>query len=90
MVVVEAASWGTPSIVVADPDNAATELVDDGENGIVAATTSAEDLASAILEIHRRGMELRRSTAAWFKRNAPRVDIARSAEQVAEIYANGR
>lgn len=87
MVVVEAASWGTPSIVVADPDNAATELVDHGENGIIAASTSPEDLSAAILEIHRRGMDLRRSTAAWFERNAPRVALSRSADQVAEIYA---
>jgi glycosyltransferase involved in cell wall biosynthesis len=90
MVVVEAASWGTPSIVVADPDNAATELVDDRENGIVAASTSADDLASAILEIHAAGMDLRESTAAWFQRNAPRVALSRSVEQVAEIYARKR
>jgi glycosyltransferase involved in cell wall biosynthesis len=90
MVVVEAASWGTPSVVVADPDNAATELVDDRENGIVAASTSADDLASAILEIHAAGMDLRESTAAWFQRNAPRVALSRSVEQVAEIYARRR
>jgi glycosyltransferase involved in cell wall biosynthesis len=87
MVVVEAASWGTPSIVVADPDNAATELVDDGENGIVAASTSPEDLSAAILSIARQGRELRESTSAWFQRNAPRVALSRSVEQVAEIYA---
>jgi glycosyltransferase involved in cell wall biosynthesis len=90
MVVVEAASWGTPSVVVADPDNAATELVDDGENGIVAASTSASDLAAAILEIHEQGKALRESTANWFQRNAPRVALSRSVEQVAEIYARRR
>lgn len=90
MVVVEAASWGTPSVVVADPDNAATELVDDGENGIVAASTSAADLAAAILEIHEQGKALRESTANWFQRNAPRVALSRSVEQVAEIYARRR
>lgn len=90
MVVVEAASWGTPSVVVADPDNAATELVDDGENGIVASSTSPEDLADAILEIHEQGRVLRESTANWFRRNAPRVALARSVEQVAEIYARRR
>jgi len=90
MVVVEAASWGTPSVVVADPDNAATELVDDGENGIVAPSTSPGDLAAAILEIHEQGKALRESTANWFQRNAPRVALARSVEQVAEIYARRR
>jgi len=87
MVVVEAASWGTPSVVVADPDNAATELVDDGENGIVAESTSPEDLADAILRIHEQGQALRVATAAWFERNAPRVSLDRSAETVAGLYA---
>ncbi len=90
MVVVEASSWGTPSVVVAGPDNAATELVDDHVNGIVARSTSAEDLAAAIVEIHERGHELRTSTAAWFDRNAPRVALSRSADRVAALYSPRR
>ena len=39
LVVVEAAARGTPSVVVADEDNAAVELVDDGDNGVVARPT---------------------------------------------------
>jgi hypothetical protein len=35
-------------------------------------------------------MALRESTAAWFQRNAPRVALSRSVEQVAEIYARRR
>ena len=34
LVVVEAASHGTPSVVVAGEDNAATELIEEGVNGI--------------------------------------------------------
>ena len=36
LVVVEACAAGTPSVVVADPDNAATELIEEGVNGFVA------------------------------------------------------
>src|SRR5213076_64710 len=49
LVVVEAAARGTPSVVVAGPDNAAVELVDDGENGFVAPSAAPADLADAIV-----------------------------------------
>ena len=45
LVVVEAAAAGTPSVVVADADNAATELVEHGVNGMVAVSAAADDLA---------------------------------------------
>ena len=79
IVVVEAAARGVPSVVVADPDNAATELVDEGENGFVAASASPEDLAAAILRVRDAGPELRASTAAWFaaqRRPALADDVA--------------
>ena len=66
LVVVEAAARGVPSVVVADVDNAATELVDEGENGFVAPSASPEDLAAAILRVRDAGPALRTSTAAWF------------------------
>ncbi len=66
MVVVEAAARGTPSIVVEEEDNAAVELVTDGVNGIIAASARPDDLAAAIVAVHRAGHDLRRSTAAWF------------------------
>jgi glycosyltransferase involved in cell wall biosynthesis len=40
LVVVESSARGVPSVVVDGPDNAATELVDDGVNGAVAASAS--------------------------------------------------
>ena len=86
MVVVESASRGTPSVVVAGSDNAATELVEDGENGFVAASASPEDLAAAIVAVHRGGFELRRRTAAWYARNARRLSLANSLEVVAAAY----
>jgi glycosyltransferase involved in cell wall biosynthesis len=86
LVVVEAAARATPTVVVAGPDNAATELVDDGENGVVAASPSAADLAAAIVRIHRAGFPLRESTAAWFTRNMERLSLERSLETVSAAY----
>lgn len=87
LVVVEAAARATPTVVVAGPDNAATELVDDGENGVVAPSASAADLAAAIIRIHRAGFPLRQSTAAWFTRNMERLSLERSLETVSAAYA---
>ncbi|MDP9385909.1 MAG: glycosyltransferase, partial [Actinomycetota bacterium] len=87
MVVVEACSRGTPCVVVDGPDNAAVELIEDGANGFVAASASPEDLAAAIERIHAAGPALRESTAAWFARNARRLSLAGSVEQVAAAYA---
>jgi glycosyltransferase involved in cell wall biosynthesis len=86
LVVIEAAAFGTPSVVVAAPDNAATELVVDGENGFIAASASPEDLAAAIVRVSRAGSELRRSTADWFAANARRLGIDGSLETVARSY----
>jgi glycosyltransferase involved in cell wall biosynthesis len=85
--VVEAAAHGTPSVVVRAEDNAAVELVADGENGVVADSASPEDLAAAILRVHEAGDALRASTAAWFARNARRLSLESSLESVASSYA---
>jgi glycosyltransferase involved in cell wall biosynthesis len=87
LVVVEAASHGTPSIVVADPDNAAVELVEEGVNGFVASSVAPEHIAAAIFRVNDAGPELRRSTAAWFAENARRLSIGNSLEIVARAYA---
>jgi glycosyltransferase involved in cell wall biosynthesis len=87
MVVVEAAARGTPSIVVAGPDNAAVELVADGVNGVVVDRAEAAAVAEAIARVHRAGPELRASTAAWFEAHASALSLAASLERVLEVYA---
>ena len=89
MVVVEASSRGTPSVVVAGPDNAAVELVEEGVNGVIAASASPEDLAAAIERVRALGPELRRSTADWFARHAERLSIESSLRTVVEGYRYG-
>jgi glycosyltransferase involved in cell wall biosynthesis len=87
LVVVEAAAHGTPSVVVAGPENAATELVQDGVNGVVSPDASAESLAGAIERVIDAGPSLRESTADWFTENARTLTIDGSLELVVEGYA---
>jgi glycosyltransferase involved in cell wall biosynthesis len=86
LVVVEACALGTPSVVVADPDNAATELIAEGVNGFVARSASPEDLAGAILRVREAGHALRESTAAWYAENARRLSLEESLGRVAAAY----
>jgi glycosyltransferase involved in cell wall biosynthesis len=86
LVVIESAARGVPSIVVDGPDNAATELVEEGENGVVASSADADDLAAAIVRVHRAGPELRSSTLDWFRRNAARLALEGSLEIVMREY----
>jgi glycosyltransferase involved in cell wall biosynthesis len=86
MIVVEASALGTPSVVVAGVDNAAVELVEEGRNGTVAASTAPEDLAAAIERVARGGAALRAATCAWFAENAQRLSLERSFAQVVASY----
>jgi glycosyltransferase involved in cell wall biosynthesis len=88
LVIVESAARGVPSIAVDGPDNAATELVDDGTNGAVAATAGADDLAAAIARVRDGGDELRTSTLEWFRRNAERLSLESSLQVVLREYVN--
>lgn len=88
MVVVEAAARGVPSVVVDDPDNAAVELVDEGENGFVAASAEPDALAAAILRVRAAGPPLRQTTAAWFARNEERLSLTGSLDRVAASYGS--
>jgi len=87
LVVVEAAARGTPSIVVRGPDNAAPELIEEGENGFVAASAEPETLAAALVAVHAGAPELVRRTRAWFAHNVQRLSIDASVTQVEAVYA---
>ena len=82
LVVVEANAHGTPVVLVADEGNAATELVDDGVNGIVAPRTSPTDLARAIRAVADGGDDLRRSARAWYDTAVGTRTIRRTVEGI--------
>jgi glycosyltransferase involved in cell wall biosynthesis len=87
MVVVEASAHATPSIVIAGEDNAATELVLDGVNGVVVSSADPEAVAAAIVRVYEAGIELRESTARWFAEHAGELSLESSLEQVLASYA---
>jgi glycosyltransferase involved in cell wall biosynthesis len=87
LVVVEAAARATPSVVVAGEDNAATELIEEGVNGFVAAGPEAAQIAEAIVRVHEAGVALRESTARWFAENAERLSLESSLRKVLESYS---
>jgi glycosyltransferase involved in cell wall biosynthesis len=86
MVVVEAAARGTPSVVVAGEDNAATELIVEGVNGTVAPGPDPDSIAAAIERVHAAGQALRESTAEWFAENAWTLSLESSLRAVIQGY----
>ena len=87
LAVLEALSRGTPVVLVAGVDNAAVEFVVEGENGFVAASAGAEELAAALVGVSEAGDALRNSSLAWFARNEARLSLEASLERVVEAYA---
>lgn len=90
LVVAEAASHGTPSVVVAGEDNAAAELVVDGVNGFVAADVGSEALGAAILAALRGGAALRSRTRAWFHEARAAQNLETSLDELLERYRSAR
>jgi glycosyltransferase involved in cell wall biosynthesis len=86
LVVVEALSKGTPVVLVRGEDNASTELIEEGENGFVAPSASADDLAATVARVREAGPELRVSTLAAFKEDAGRLSLQGSLERVSAVY----
>ena len=89
LVVIEAAARGRRSVVVAGADNAATELVEEGVNGFVAACGGPTTSPAPSSRVHRAGSSPARSTARLVRsssRGAVARDVARrtSLESYAE------
>lgn len=85
--IVEAMARGTPTVVARSLDNAATELIQDHQNGFVAAGADPELLAAAIVAVREAGAELVERTRAWFVANASRLTIESSIAEIEAVYA---
>jgi glycosyltransferase involved in cell wall biosynthesis len=86
LTVVEAASLGTPAVLVSGPDNAATELVEEGVNGFVVTDPSPESLGRGIAAAVRGGEALRESTLDWYERHRDELSIDSSLAAVQASY----
>ncbi len=86
LVVVEAAAHGTPSIVIAGPDNAAVELIEPGVNGFVCASSDPRMIAEEIVRLHEAGVRLRESTARWYAAHAHELSLEGSLQRVLASY----
>lgn len=78
LVVVEAAAYGTPAVLVAGEDNASTELVEDGVNGYVAPDASASELGDTISHTVLSGAKLRDTTRDWYRDAVSNRTISRT------------
>ncbi|MBC7441243.1 MAG: glycosyltransferase family 4 protein [Ramlibacter sp.] len=85
LVVAEAASHGTPSVVVTGEDNAAVDLIVGGINGFVVASADAADLADGVRSAIDGGAGLRASTLAWFETERVERSLSRSVDEIVEI-----
>jgi glycosyltransferase involved in cell wall biosynthesis len=90
LVVVEAALHGTPSVVVAGPDNAATELIEEGVNGTIAPGAEVAEVADAIVRIHEAGFAMRESTVRWMRAHREELSLESSLRKVLASYASAR
>jgi glycosyltransferase involved in cell wall biosynthesis len=88
LVVLESVCQGTPAVVVAGPDNAASELVEEGANGFVAASSEPAVLGEAITKAVNGGDTLRRSTFEWYARHRDELSIDDSLEKIEAVYSS--
>jgi glycosyltransferase involved in cell wall biosynthesis len=87
LVVLEAMSRGTPTVLTPDDDNASVEFIEGGVNGFVAPSAEPVELAAAITQVCEAGTQLRESTLAAFKRSATHWALSGSLEEVEVAYA---
>jgi glycosyltransferase involved in cell wall biosynthesis len=87
MLAVEAAAYGTPTIVAGFPENSAAEHIKCGLNGFVVRPPTVEGLAEAVVEALRRDASLRQSTASWYLERAEAMTISHSVAQVIAAHS---
>ncbi len=90
IVVVESAGRGTPAVVAASANSAASELIEDGENGFIAASAEPGDLAEAISRVYEGGIRLRERTANWFSENSDWLSVDRSVESAEDTFSRAK
>lgn len=84
LVVAEAATHGTPTILVDGPDNAAVELIHTGVNGYVSQTHNPKEISTLITQVVAQGESLRKTTQSWFEVNRQHRNLAASVQEISD------
>lgn len=85
LIVVEAARHGVPAVLVEDPNNAASELIESGTNGVVAASVDPGELGDAITQVVLAGPALRERTRVWYDRARRERTIDATIQQLLSV-----
>lgn len=70
--------------MVEGPDNAAVELIHNGENGYASKTHSPLELANLIAQVVVQGDSLRNTTKSWFESNRKHRNLAASVQEISD------
>ncbi len=62
------------------------ELIEEGVNGFVCASSDPEEIAEAIVRVCRAGSALRESTARWYAEHAHELSLQSSLQAVLASY----
>jgi glycosyltransferase involved in cell wall biosynthesis len=81
LAVLEAAAHGLPAVLVAGDDNAAVELIEPGENGLVVDEPDPAHMAAAVWEL-ADNPETHRRARAWFESAARRHSLERAVDEL--------
>ncbi len=89
LVVLEAAAHGLPSVLVDEPDNAAVELLESGEAGVVCPDAEPATLAAAVLRLAEDPGAHERARA-WFDSVRGRHSPPSAARELRNLHARLR
>ncbi len=85
LIVLEAAAHGVPIVLVREPDNAATELVEQHVNGWVCDSADPRELAAAVLRLST-DTAIHARTLDWYHRIAPIYTLQNALEQLNALH----
>ncbi|MCU1362456.1 MAG: glycosyltransferase [Acidimicrobiaceae bacterium] len=83
LVVAESVNVGTPVVVANNPENLATNLVEEGVNGFVVEPL-VDEIARGIVAVVSRGASLRASTYEWSARHSAHKSMEHSAHEMVD------
>jgi glycosyltransferase involved in cell wall biosynthesis len=85
LVVLEASAYGLPSVLVREPDNAAVELIEVGENGVVCGSAEPGALAEGVLSVSDDDAPAR--ARAWFEAAEATYSVVAAADAHEALHA---